>query len=79
MDRMFQDELKTLKALHANVSENTEAAILKGLAVKKDDRIQSVQELIAILYDGAKVAKKKVKESNKKYVVMAAAAAVAAG
>ena len=43
MDRMFQDELKTFDKFHTKVSANTAAAILKGLAVKKDDRIQNVQ------------------------------------
>ncbi|MCI7795191.1 MAG: protein kinase [Lachnospiraceae bacterium] len=55
MDRLFQDDLKTLEQCGAKVSANTSAAILKGLAVKKDDRIRSVQELIAALYKGAKV------------------------
>ena len=55
MDRMFQDELKTFDKFNAKVSANTAAAILKGLAVKKDDRIQSVQDLIAALYEGVKV------------------------
>ncbi|MBR6614884.1 MAG: hypothetical protein IKK95_02780, partial [Lachnospiraceae bacterium] len=79
MDRMFQDELKTMKALNTNVSENTETAILKGLSVKKDDRIQSVQELISILYDGVQVSTKKTKESNKKSVAMVAAAVATVG
>ena len=55
MDRMFQDELKTFDKFNTKVSTNTAAAILKGLAVKKDDRIRNVQELIGALYEGAKV------------------------
>ena len=55
MDRMFKDELKSLEQCGAKVSANTAAAILKGLAVKKDERIQSVKELIGALYEGAKV------------------------
>ena len=54
MDRMFKDELKSLEQCGAKVSVNTAAAILKGLAVKKDDRIRSVQELIGALYEGKK-------------------------
>ncbi|MBR6616065.1 MAG: protein kinase, partial [Lachnospiraceae bacterium] len=55
MDRMFKDEMKKLEQCGVKVSANTAAAILKGLAVKKDDRIQSVQELIGALYEGAKI------------------------
>ena len=55
MDRMFKDELKTLEQCGAKISANTSAAILKGLAVKKEDRIQNVSELISALYEGAKV------------------------
>ena len=55
MDRMFKDELKTLEQCGVKVSANTAAAILNGLAVKKDERIQNVSELIGVLYEGAKV------------------------
>ena len=60
MDRMFKDELKPLKQCGAKVGANTAAAILKGLAIKKDDRIQSVKELMEALYEGAKVKTVKV-------------------
>ncbi len=55
MDRMFKDELKTLEQCGVKVSANTSAAILKGLAVKKDNRIESVQKLIDALYKGVKI------------------------
>ena len=75
MDRMFKDELKTLEQCGAKVSANTANTILKGLAVKKDDRIQSVQELIAALYEGAKVrpAAAKMKYNNRSMIVASAA------
>ena len=60
MDRMFKDELKTLEQCGVKVNANTAAAILKGLAVKKNDRIQCVQELMETLYEGAKVKTVKV-------------------
>jgi hypothetical protein len=47
--------------------------------VKKDDRIQNVQELICFLYDGAKVANEKKKKGNRTKAAAAIAAFVAAG
>ena len=55
MDRLFQDSLKSFSELGCRVSPGTSAAILKGLAVKKENRIQSIQELIGALYEGQKV------------------------
>ncbi len=80
MDRMFQDELKNFDKFNTKVSENTVAAILKGLAVKKDDRIQNVQELIEALYEGAKIKDASRKSGKNKWGVYAGigAAAVAA-
>ena len=76
MDRMFKDELKSFDKFNTKVSANTAAAILKGLAVKKDERIQSVQELIGALYEGTKVkAGTAVGNRNKKTVLAAGIAA----
>lgn len=79
MDRMFKDELKTLEQCGAKVSANTSAALLNGLAVKKDDRIQSVKELSGTLYEGAKIkTTSSAKGSNvKKFGVISAGVAVA--
>ncbi len=52
MDRLFQDDLKTFEELSANVTKSTQAAILKGLAVKREDRIRTVTELMQALYEG---------------------------
>ena len=55
MDRLFSDGLKSFEELGVKVSKNTAAAVLKGLAVKKEDRIGSVKELIGALYEGKTV------------------------
>lgn len=44
MERLINDELKPPAALGAEISETQEAALLKGLAVQKKDRIQTVGE-----------------------------------
>lgn len=87
MDRMFKDELKSFEehgfevkaALNqgnadkkAIVSQNTAAAILKGLAVKKDDRMQSMRDLIAALYDGIPVNSSKRNTAARKRLYMIA-------
>ena len=72
MDRMFQDDLKTFDKFNTKVSANTAAAILKGLAVKKGDRTQSVQELISVLYEGMKVRWTSVKQNTKNRLIIAA-------
>ncbi len=77
MDRMFKDELKTIEQCGAKVSVNTATAILKGLAVKKDERIQSVQELMEALYEGAKV-QTVIKKQQKKTVFITGAIVVVA-
>ena len=51
MDRLFRDDLKSLEELNANVTKSTQAAILKGLAVKREDRIRTVTELMQALYE----------------------------
>ena len=71
MDRMFQDDLKTFDKFNTKVSANTAAAILKGLAVKKGDRTQSVQELISVLYEGMKVRWTSVKQNTKNRLIIA--------
>lgn len=55
MDRMFQDCIKTFESCHVQVSSQTEQAIMKGLAVKKENRIRDMSELYRILYEGKKI------------------------
>lgn len=51
-DRLVEDELKKPSELGVNVSESFEKALLRGLAVSKDQRIQSMKELLeAFDYD----------------------------
>ena len=61
MDRLFSDGLKPPEELGAKVSPAVSEAIMRGLAVKKEDRIQSVRELMDALYGG-----KRLKKSGKK-------------
>ena len=80
MDRMFKDDLKTFDKFNTKISVNTTTVILKGLAVKKDDRIQSVSELIGALYEGAKVktAKPAASSGNKLKLLAGLGAAILA-
>ena len=83
MDRLFSDELKRPEEVGAKVSSAVSEAIMRGLAVKKEKRIQSVRELMDALYAGKKLRKSRGRrtggKSGKKaagYVAVAAAAAV---
>lgn len=62
-------ELSPLSELCDNVPPACEAAIMKGLAVKKAERLQSMDELYTILYENGKGA------SRKKPIIAAALAA----
>ena len=57
MDRLFSDSLKRPEELGAAVSPMVSEAIMRGLAVKKDGRIQTVKELTDALYGGKKLKK----------------------
>lgn len=70
MDRMFQDSLKGFDAFPVKVSKGTATADLKGLAVKKEDRIQSIAELTGALYEGKTVRKNGVKKRGKTVVAI---------
>lgn len=59
MDRLFEDRLKSFEDCRIRVSRNTADAILKGLAVKKENRISTVRELMQSLYEGKKTGKRK--------------------
>ena len=58
MDRLFSDSLKKPEELGAQVAPAVSEAVMRGLAVKKDDRIQSVRELMDALYAGKKLKKR---------------------
>ena len=82
MDRLFSDGLKRPEELGAKVSPAVSEAILKGLAVKKEDRIQSVRELMDVLYAGKKLKKgggKKGRSQGKLRTWVIPAAVLAAG
>lgn len=55
MDRLFSDGLKRPEELGAKVSPAVSEAVIRGLAVKKENRIQSVRELMDVLYAGKKL------------------------
>ena len=83
MDRLFSDGLKSPEELGVKVSPAVSEAIMRGLAVKKEERIQSVRELMDALYAGKKLKKSRGRrtggKSRKKvsgYVVVASAAVV---
>ena len=57
MDRLFSDSLKRPEELGSKVSPAVSEAIMRGLAVKKEDRIRSVRELMDALYAGKKLKK----------------------
>ena len=75
MDRLFSDNLKRPEELGVQVSPAISEAIMRGLAVKKEDRIQSVRELMDVLYTG----KKLKKHQNGKLPRPVLAAVLAAG
>ncbi len=50
MDRMFQDDIKGFDQYLVKVSKNTAETVMSGLALKKDNRIQNMEELIRNLY-----------------------------
>lgn len=81
MDRMFQDSLRPFENFGIKVSKPTADAILKGLAVKKENRIQTMKELIQALYEGKAIKHAGNFQNTKtsRMAIAAAAAAVAIG
>ncbi len=74
MDRLFSDDLKRPEELGAVVSPAVSEAVMKGLAVKKDDRIRTVRELSDALYAGKRL---KNNRSEKRGRIRAATLAAA--
>lgn len=50
LDRMSEDDLKPPSALGVSIDPRQEAALMKGLAVYKKDRLADMDELMAALY-----------------------------
>ena len=77
MDRLVKDEIKLPNALGAKLDPKQQAALMKALAVKQEDRFKSMSEFEAALYYGA------IRTGPKPGVVagicVAAAAALAIG
>ena len=76
MDRLFSDSLKRPEELGAAVSPAVSEAIMRGLAVKKDDRIQTVRELSDILYSGKKLKKAEQEKQRRIFRIAALAAGI---
>ena len=66
LDRLRDDPLAAPSALHIRITPQQEAALLGGLAVYRENRIQSMEELGALLYGDAKP-----KPPDKQTVVLA--------
>ena len=74
MDRLFSDGLKRPEELGAAVSPAISEAIMRGLAVKKENRIQTMRELSDALYSGKKL-KKAGQEKQRRLFAIAVIAA----
>lgn len=86
MSRMFEDELRPLEDFPNNISPQVCAAIKKGMAVRAENRFQTVGELVTALYDkivtiqptiGMPVSKRK--HTGKMLLLIAAGLAACAG
>ena len=91
LDRLYEDELKSISSFNVACPKYIEQAITKGLSVRKDGRYQSMEELYDALYKEQKEPKKPTKsdkkkppeppkpKNNKTKLIIAAAATVAVG
>ncbi len=50
IDRMYKDEIKGFDRFPVKVRKNTQDAVMKGLAVRKESRPQTVEELAEMLF-----------------------------
>ena len=78
LERLNKDELKPISSFGVDCPKHIEKAILKGLAVRKDGRYQSMEELYDALYKKQKEPEKPTKPDKKTKLIIAAAA-IAAG
>ena len=76
MDRLFSDGLNRPEELGVQITPAVSEAIMCGLAVKKEDRIQSVRELMDALYAGKKLKKRGSGKLSRPVLIAAAAAGV---
>ena len=74
MDRLFSDSLKKPEEMGAKVSLAVSEAVMHGLAVKKENRIQTVRELMDALYAGKKLKKRGSGKLSRPVLIAAAAA-----
>ncbi len=74
MDRLFSDGLKRPEELGAAVSPAVSEAIMRGLAVKKENRIQTMRELADALYSGKKRKKFGQEKQRRIFTITALAA-----
>ena len=79
MDRLFSDSLKRPEELGAAVSPAVSEAIMRGLAVKKENRIQTMRELSDALYSGKKLKKTGQEKQRRIFTITALAAACILG
>ena len=79
MDRLFSDSLKRPEELGADVSPAVSEAIMRGLAVKKENRIQTMRELSDSLYAGKKLKKAEQEKQRRIFTITVLAAACILG
>lgn len=64
VSRLLEDDLVGPRKYGVEISEDLEAVLIKGLAVKPEDRIQSMEELMQALYGDKKLIECESKKEN---------------
>ena len=64
LERLTEDDLAWPSRKDADITTQQENALMAGLAVRTEQRIQSMQELYARLYEGAAPVKRTVREED---------------
>lgn len=78
-DRMFEDRIELPSALGVKITPQQEAALMRGLAVRSTDRIQSMEELAKCLTGERRVGKAKKAMPWRKAAAAVLALAVVSG
>ncbi len=78
-DRMFEDRIELPSALGVKITPQQEAALMRGLAVRSTDRIQSMEELAKCLTGERRLRKAKKALSWRKAAAAVLALAVVSG